>query len=250
MTPDGFAFAQLAAVSLAVGVFVGSTGIGGVLLIPVLIFVAGLGVHEAAATTLLSQLFVGAFGAFLFARRGSLELRLLWPVSAGALFCGYAGAQLAARIDASPLALVIGLLIVAASALVLRPPPVLVQARSRAAQAWVLLAVGIAAGFGSGLSGAGGPIFSVPIMLALGFAPLATVGAGQALQIVAATSGSIAHVRGGLVDPAAFALITLFQLVGVSAGVRLAHALPAATLRRLTAWLCIAAGALMVARGA
>ena len=58
-------------------------------------------------------------------------------------------------------------------------------------------AVGAAAGFGSGLTGAGGPLFSVPIMLALGFAPLLTIGVSQVLQIISAASGTPANLRYG-----------------------------------------------------
>lgn len=238
----------LAAVALAVGVFIGTSGVGGVLLIPVLVSPVGLSVHQAVATALASFLFIGSVGTWLFARRGSLEWRLIWPVCAGAVFAGYLGARLAAHIDGRPLAFVIGLLIIGASALILRPPPVLAHAgtRSLRRERLVLGCVGLTAGFGSGLSGAGGPIFSVPLMIALGFPPLATVGAAQGLQIVAALSGSVANVQAGTIELQALGLIVVFQLAGLAAGVRLAHALSAVALRQVAAWLCVGAGGLMV----
>ena len=48
--------------------------------------------------------------------------------------------------------------------------------------------------FLSGLSGAGGPLFSVPIMVILRYAPLAAVGTSQVLQIFAAASGSLGNL--------------------------------------------------------
>lgn len=248
MSLDWGTLVFVAATALVVGAFIGTTGIGGVLLIPLLIAPGGLTVHQAAATTLASMLCIGILGTWMFLRRGSLDARRAWPVCAGAAFAGYLGAMAAAQIAPRPLALVIGALIVAAGVLILRPPPVLVRARGARIERWLLLAVGMVAGFGSGLSGAGGPIFSVPLMIALGFATLAAVGVAQALLIVAAVSGSLANLQADVVDIPALALITIFQLAGLSVGARLAHSLPVATLRRTAAWLCIAAGALMVLR--
>ncbi|TAK87699.1 MAG: sulfite exporter TauE/SafE family protein [Betaproteobacteria bacterium] len=247
---DSGSVVLLAGVALTVGVFIGTSGIGGVLLIPVLVHPVGLSVHHAVATALASFLFIGSAGTWLFARRGSLEWQLIWPVCAGAAFAGYIGARFAAQIEARPLALVIGLLIIGASVLILRPPPVLAPRGVRAPrrERLVLGGVGLTAGFGSGLSGAGGPIFSVPLMIALGFPPLATVGAAQGLQIVAALSGSAANLQAGAINAHALALIVVFQLAGLVAGVRLAHALSSAALRQVAAWLCVGAGVLMVFR--
>jgi uncharacterized membrane protein YfcA len=112
----------------------------------------------------------------------------------------------------------------------------------------LLAATGIVSGFGSGLSGAGGPLFSVPIMVILGFAPLAAVGASQVLQIVAALSGSLAGMQDGRIDFGIAAWVTGFELAGVAVGVRLAHAVSATMLRRMAAGLCIAVGTFMLAR--
>lgn len=248
MSLDWGSLAFVAATALLVGAFVGTTGVGGVLLIPALIVPGGLTVHQAAATTLASMLFIGSLGTWLFLRRGTLDARLALPVCLGAAGASYLGAIAAGHIAGRPLALVIGALIVIAGTLILRPPPVLVRARDARAEGWLLAGVGAVSGFGSGLSGAGGPIFSVPLMIALGFATLGAVGVAQALLIVAAISGSVANLQAGAVDFTALALITSFQLLGVAAGVRLAHSLPVSRLRRVAAWLCIVAGAAMIVR--
>ena len=247
---DIASFALLALVALGVGLFIGISGVGGVLLIPAMIYAAGLSVHQAVATALASFFFIGSAGTWLFARRGTLQWRLIWPVCTGAVLAGYGGARLAAQIDARALALVIGLLIVGASVLILRPPRVLLPGQERTAgrERLILGAIGLSAGFGSGLSGAGGPIFSVPLVIAAGFHPLATVGVAQTLQIVAAFSGSVANLQAGTIDGRALAVIVTLQLLGLSAGVRLAHTLSPITLRKVAAWLCVGAGALMISR--
>lgn len=248
--PDPAAALLLAAVAVAVGFFIGAVGVGGVLLIPFLVLLGGLDIHAAAATALFSFLFTGLLGTWLFQRRGSIRWRLAVPVCAGATIAGYLGAAAASRVDPRPLTLLIAAIIMVAGLWVLRP------ARERATSrdggspgdGATLLAVGAASGFGSGLSGAGGPLFSVPIMVLLGFSPLAAIGVSQVLQIVAAVSGSAASVQDGRIHFVLAAWVTAFELAGVVAGTRLAHSVDGAVLRRIAAWLCIAVAALMAVR--
>jgi uncharacterized membrane protein YfcA len=110
------------------------------------------------------------------------------------------------------------------------------------------VAVGAASGFGSGFSGAGGPLFSVPIMVILGYAPLAAVATSQVLQIVAGISGSVGNLQHGFIDWRAAAVITVFELAGVVAGAKLAHVASAAVLRRLAGGLCVITGAILLFR--
>jgi hypothetical protein len=242
--------ALLAAVALVVGFSIGSTSIGGVLLVPALMAWGGLAVHAAAATTLASALFTGGYAAWLYARRGSLPWPLVWPLCAGGLPGGWLGAATAGQIAAQPLTAAIGALIVAASLAALRPPRGIGGARPPAAERALLATIGAGAAFCAGLSGAGGPIFSVPVMLLAGFAPLATIGAAMPFTIVASASGTAANLAAGTIDATLLAVVATFQLAGIAAGVRLAHALPVAVLRRAAIALCIVAGAAMIARAA
>jgi hypothetical protein len=85
-------------------------------------------------------------------------------------------------------------------------------------------------------------------MVILGFAPLAAVGASQVLQIIASVSGSLAALQDARIDFALAAWVTGFELLGVAAGVRVAHAVSANALRRAAGTLCVAVGALMLVR--
>lgn len=242
--------AFIAVVAIVVGLLVGTTSVGGVILIPALVAWGGVDVHRAAATTLASFLPIGGLAAWLFWKKGSLNLNLVWPLALGALPCGYLGATLAARIPAQPLTLAIGILIVVASIAILRPPKSLAEAgaRSRGREVALLMGIGAMAGVGSGLSGAGGPIFSVPLMLLAGYQPLVVIGAAMAFAIVAAISGSAANLQAGAIDFPLFGLLVACQLGGIVAGAKIAHALPVATLRKVAAWACVFAGVVMVLR--
>jgi len=239
----------LAAIALAVGFFIGAVGVGGILLIPTLVWLGGLPIHQATATALFSFLFTGLAGTCLFQQRGSIDWGITLPLLAGALIFSYLGAMMNAMVDARALTLIIALVIVFAGTYILLPSrreqTDYRDGRSRG-QRFLLLLVGALAGFGSGLSGAGGPLFSVPMMLALGFVPLAAIGASQVLQIVAALFGTLGNLRFGAIDFPLAAWITLFELAGAMAGARAAHAASVTVLRRTAAGLCVLTGLLML----
>ena len=231
--------------------FIGAVGVGGVLLIPFLAIFGDLGIHASAATALFTFLFTGLFGTWLFQRRGSIDWRLTLPVCIGAVLFGYLGSAVAARIPPHALAVTIAVIIIAAGVYVFVPPrgPLRdVRDGRGSGDLAILVCVGAVAGFGSGLSGAGGPLFSVPLMVILGFAPLAAVGASQVLQIIASVSGSLAALQDARIDFTLAAWVTGFELVGVAAGVRLAHAVSPRALRRIAGALCVAVGGFMLAR--
>lgn len=225
-------------------------GVGGVLLIAYLALFTPLGIHQAAATALFTFLFTGILGTWLYQRRGSIDWHISVPVCAGAVVFGFLGAAVAAVVDARPLAIIIALIIVGAGVYVLFPVEPHTQSRNGRGpgERWLLASVGAASGFGSGFSGAGGPLFSVPFMVILRYVPLTAVATSQALQIVAATSGSIENFRNGFIDWNTAAVVTVFELIGVIAGVRLAHVAGALALRRLAGALCVITGGLLLAR--
>src|SRR5947209_4862909 len=172
----------LLVVSLAVGISIGAVGIGGILLIPALATLGHLGVHEAMATALFTFFFTGVLGAWLFQKRGSVEWRLTIPVCIGALLLGFAGAWANSRLDAVSLTMILAAIIVAAGVNALRPHAVDRQPALQAhpaAQQGLLAGIGGFVGFGSGLTGVGGPAICVPVMVLFGFAPLATIGVSQ-----------------------------------------------------------------------
>jgi uncharacterized membrane protein YfcA len=205
----------------------------------------GLTIHQAAATSLFSFLFTGILGTWLYQRRGSIDWRISTPVCAGAVVFGLLGAYAASQVNARTLSIIIALLIITAGFYIFVPR----RAGGRARGGNLGLAtVGAASGFGSGFSGAGGPLFSVPLMVILGYAPLTAVATSQVLQIVAATSGSLENFRNGFIDFRVALIITVFELLGVIAGVRLAHVASPLVLRRLAGALCVLTGGLLLAR--
>ncbi len=235
----------LGAVALLVGILIGTVGVGGILLIPALEMLTPLSIQESMATALFTFIFTGIVGTWLFQRRGSIDWAVTTPLCIGGALFGIVGAWTNARLDASVLALILALLIVAAGAYTLFSGRVHGLAhfhdRRRSQQA-LLFTIGAATGFGSGLTGVGGPALAVPMMVLCGFPALTAIGASQVIQILASVSGSAAHLAHGVVDLRLAALLTLFEVLGVVLGVRLAHAVDARSLRRGVGLLCVAVG--------
>ena len=127
----------------------------------------------AAATALFTFVFTGILGTALFQRRGSIGWRIAKPVCGGAVVFSVVGAWVASRIDGRPLALAIAAITAFAGIYILLPTRDRERFRDgdgRAERA-MLAGVGAVSSFGSGLSGAGGPLFSVPMMVLTGFVP-------------------------------------------------------------------------------
>lgn len=242
-------FALLLVVSFLVGALIGAVGVGGILLIPALSALSGLSIHEAAATALFSFLFTGLLGTYLFHRRGSINWTLAVPVCTGAALFAFFGAWANSRLHAPQLAVILAGVIIFAGVYTLRSwgsaaRPALEGRNS--AQGTLLLGIGAVAGFGSGLTGVGGPALSVPMMVLFGFPALPTIGVGQVIQILAAVSGTLGNLRYGTINYHVAALVTVFEVAGVVLGVRIVHAINATILRRFVAVLCIAVGSALL----
>lgn len=241
--------ALLAATALVVGFFTGAVGPGGILLIPAFVHLGGMDIHVATATALFVFLFTGVLGTWLFYRKGHIHWRVTLPVCAGSIAFSYLGALANARLDSHFLTVLIAAVIAFSGAYLLRP--------SRgggyrdghgAGQQALLLGIGAISGFGSGLSGAGGALFSVPMMLIFGFVPLAAIGTSQVLQIVVAASGTAGNLQYGAVEFGTATWIAAIALAGLAIGARATHSVGALLQRRTVAGLCIAVGVFMLAR--
>ena len=231
--------------AFGVGALIGAVGIGGVLLVPALIYLAGLGVQQSMATALASFIATGVAGTMAFQRRGSIHWQQIAPLSIGAVCFGFLGAVAASYIDARGLSVILALVIIFAGAYTLTSlrgmsEPALTD-RPRL-QMLLLFGIGGFAGFGAGLTGAGGPVLSVPAMIVFGFPPLQTIGASQVIQILAASSGTVGHLRYGNVDFVVLGIIVLFEVAGVFLGAKIVHTVNEGLVRRFVAWLCVVVG--------
>ena len=243
-------FLLIALSAFLIAVITSASGVGGVLLTPALMFFGGLGTHKAMATAMFSFFFVGALSSFIYYRYGSFDWKITLPVLAGAFISSYGGAYTASLATATQLDGVLALLIIITSLYAIFPPKRANLADKLTARnsAFLLFGIGLFTGFFSGMAGLGGGLISVPLMLIFGYAALPTIAASQVLQSVISVSGSASTIANGFVDFSLVWWMIICQLLGVLVGVRIAHAVPVAKLKRAVTWLCLSIGLLLAAR--
>jgi len=110
------------------------------------------------------------------------------------------------------------------------------------------LGIGVFTGFISAITGTGGPLVLVPLLIWLKVPALAAVGLSQIIQIPIALLATGGNLIFGQVDFALALGISAMLVIGVIFGARLAHRLSRETLKRFIAFVLLAVGATMLAR--
>ena len=232
--------------AVVIGSLIGSVGIGGVLLVPWLTGVIGLGVRDAVAVAMASYVATGIV-AILQARLSDDWRRLwsYWPLVLatlpGAFLGGLAIAAIPERIALSILAL---FLVLTGGWALLRDR----FAPGNGATNTPSWPTGIAGGFASALTGTGGPAVLMPILMWRNVPLLAAIALGQIVQLPIATAATVGNLLAGPFD---YWIATL-AAVGLTPGVVLgrwgAKRLPVQVLARVVAVLLVATGILLVVR--
>lgn len=236
----------LAVVVLVSGALIGCVGIGGVLLVPALAYIGGIDVHLAIASVMLSYLFTGVLGTWLYARKGSITWAMAGTLCAGAMPGAFLGAAAVHAVPGPTVELIIGLLVIFSGLHALYSGERSASRESLSAAA--LFAVGLFTGFGSSLTGSGGPLLLVPLLVWMGLPVLVSIGLSQVIQVpiaVLATAGNIAY---GEIDLVLALVVAAMLMLGVVAGARLAHRVSARTLKQVVAWVMVAVGVIIVVR--
>src|SRR4051794_30959847 len=190
----------LTVVALAVGVIIGTAGVGGVALAPALILVGGFEPHRATAMSLISFTLAGVISAVLHRQSGELTGVHIRNLAIGLLPGAFIGGWLSARI---PDVAILGALCVVS---LFSGIWVVVRAPGREAAESVRLtpftggSVGLVVGFGSAITGTSGPVLLTPALMAFGFAARRAVVAGQLAQVVVTPAGGAGYLLQSRLD--------------------------------------------------
>ena len=190
--------AALGVAGVLIGVLIGATGIGGVLLVPFLVHGLKYPVQSAVAVALWSYLWSGLLAIALYWRRGSISARpALWLCGAS-LPGAFLGSAALAVVPGKVVEALIGGVLLLGGLQTLRPPR---EHAERLPPGPVLLVgLGLLTGFASALLGAGGAFLLVPLLVALGEPVLLAVGLGQAIQVPISAVATVANLRAGRID--------------------------------------------------
>ncbi|MBO0717542.1 MAG: sulfite exporter TauE/SafE family protein, partial [Rhizobiales bacterium] len=223
------------------GLMIGCIGIGGVILVPALVFLAGVAIQIAIPAAMFAYILSGLVATVVFARNKSIEWRMATSLCIGGTPAAFAGAWAVSIFDGRLLAGCLGLLTLLSGINSLRPRNHAETDRATLSHG-VLFFTGAATGFLSSLTGTGGPLLLVPILLSMRLSVLASVGLSQIFQLpvaIAATAGNIIYGKLDL----ALGLVLAASLSGGSwFGAKLAHAVPRAMLRGIVSGALVIIG--------
>lgn len=144
--------------------------------------------------------------------------------------------------ESVPIAVLALLIVVTGVVTLLRSPAV---EHARHFEAPTLLAIGAFVGFGSALTGTGGPVLLIPILLLLRTPVRGAVGIGMAISLTVTVSSMLGYVYYGSVDFVLGTMLGLALVVGVMASAWIAHTVRVKTLQRIVAAALICIGLLI-----
>jgi uncharacterized protein len=228
------------------GLMIGCIGIGGVILVPALVFLAGIAIRIAIPAAMFAYIVSGLVATFVYARNKSIDWSMARWLCVGGTPAAFAGAWAVSIFDSRLLAACLGLLTFLSGINSVRPQNIADDANVKVSNG-VLLMVGLVTGFLSSLTGTGGPLVLVPILISMRLAILTSVGLSQVFQFpvaVAATAGNIVY---GKLDLALCAILAASLSGGSWYGAKLAHSVPRAFLRRIVSAVLVLIGMFILA---
>jgi len=231
---------RLAAVGAAAGALGGLLGIGGgIIIVPGLIWAAGLDRHTASGTSLVTILPIAVVAAVAYATLpgGAFEPEASAILVGGSL----AGALLGVRVNArvSERALRIAMAIIAGVFGLRLIVPLGFGAGSDelpldVLTVLLLVFLGLQGGFMSGLLGVGGGMVAIAVMVIVtGTSQVLAQGIALAATIPTVVVGALAHRRQGTLAPREGTLAGLVGAATAIPGALVAFAVPVGTLRTL-----------------
>ena len=238
----------IALLGTVAGLMIGCIGIGGVILVPALVFLVGVPIQIAIPAAMFAYIVSGVVATFVYARNKSIA----WPMATwlciGGTPAAFAGAWAVSIFDSQLLAGCLGLLTFLSGINSLRRQNTAdanANADAKVSNA-VLLIIGLVSGFLSSLTGTGGPLVLVPILISMRLAILTSVGLSQVFQLpvaLAATAGNIVY---GKLDLVLGAILAASLSGGSWYGAKLAHRVPRAVLRGVVSVALVLIGALIL----
>ena len=235
----------LISICFIVGVLIGAVGIGGVLLVPALFLIGGIEVHEAVPACTLSYLATGIIGVIVYARHGSIQWSKVFWLCLGAVPAAFLGSISLLSIPAVGVMFLIALLMIVSGidALIKAYRKSGNEHAARQLSSVQFVAIGFVTGFGSAITGTGGPLILVPVVIFLGLPVLTAIGLSQAIQLPIAAFASVGNWMSGNLNFELALVIATIMVVGSLGGALLVHRLPTEPIRKLIAFLLVFFGA-------
>lgn len=228
-------------VGAVAGTLVGCVGIGGVVIVPALVYLANVPFQTAIPAASAAYIISGIIGTRAYAGAGHVPWRAATPLFIAAMPAAVAGAFASGHAPVILLEVLIGLLAATSGVLALSPRTPAGNGE-RAMDAASLSWLGAVTGFGSSLTGTGGPLILVPLLMTLEYPVIISIGMAQVIQLPIAVLATMTNAWSQSIEPMLAMYLAAGLAVGTWTGARLANAMPRATLKRIVAVVLILTG--------
>jgi hypothetical protein len=192
-----------------IGLLVGFFGVGGgVLMVPILLYLYGnIGFNTQVLTQIAfgTSLFIMIFASMSSAIRHNINKNVVWKavliIGISSMLSAYLGSAIAANLKGEVLQKIF------AAILIITAIRMLIDIKNKKEKQlnlnfFGLTIPGIIVGFISALSGLGGGVFSIPIMVYLFNFPMKkAVGTSSAIIVITAFSGALGYIINGINNP-------------------------------------------------
>lgn len=237
-----------AGLGMGAGLLIGCVGVGGVILVPALVYLVGLPVQVAIAAAMGAFLLSGFVGTYAFAQAGSIRWDMTAWLWLGAVPAAFAGALLVNAVGGRLIELAVGILTAASGVHALAIDRKTRPGGDAALSGPALTTIGTVTGFTSAMTGTGGPLVLIPILVWLEIPVLAAIGLAQAIQLPIAAAATGGNLLAGTFDAALALALGCGIVLGTWAGAKAAHVLPRALLRDFVAGLLVLLGGAILVR--
>jgi uncharacterized protein len=225
----------LGLLGLAGGVGITAVGPGGVLPTIGLFALTGLTPAGVAGTAIVTHIATGALATAAYTRSGQLRQagtrRTALILATSAVIGTPLGVVINTFVSKRAFGLVLGVFVAGAAALVWyreHHRPGATRAHPPAA---LVAGLGFAVAIAAGTVGIGGPMLTVPLLVALGMPVLESLASAQAQSVIIASVGTVGYLAHGAINWPLAALVGIPELAGVLLGWKIAHALPTRSLK-------------------
>ena len=235
--------------SLLSGILVGICGVGGILIIPFLVYLGNIDIHTVIPAC-MGGFTLSAFAAvYAYGRRGSIRWDKAKYLILGAAPGAYTGSFTVLVLPAAVLeAIVVFLVFVSAYRAAKTPPSEQNASGLEKVSGTVLVILGILVGYGSSVSGTGGPLLLIPSLLLLAYPVRVAVGLSMAIQLTIAPFATAGHILHGSIDWSLALPIGIGVSAGVWIGAAIAHRISTESVQRFVAGVLFLSGVLIVVR--
>lgn len=246
-----FLFSIVICSNLIIGVLLGMSGISGFLLPLIYVGFLDMPVHDSLALSFLSFAVSGIIGAFSYWKSKNMDVKLAILLSLGSLPGAFLGVQINVLIPdfIAKLLLYLFVLLAGLSILLKKNNETTKQNRSMILnKSLIVILLGFITAIICALTGAGGPILLVPLLVSFGINIRTAVGVSLLNSVIIAIPSIFGYFGHANMETASMLIIAslLGTIIGIITGTRLANKVPIHHLKMMIAIITILSSAYML----